>query len=86
MELIEIVRVFGLPGIIFVIWWFDHKRINQLQANLKSYKNLCEKYCKMAEDQMEIISLNITSLSKIQQKLEDYKLCPLAQKEKKDGA
>lgn len=83
MELVEIVRVFGLPGIIFVIWWFDHKRMNQLQSNLKSYKNLCEKYCKMAEDQMEIITLNIKSLSKIEQKLEDYRLCPMV-KEKKE--
>ena len=80
---LDIIKTLGLPGLIFIIWWFDYKKIIEMQKITEEYKDLCEKYCRMSEEQMEIITLNIQGLSRIEQKIEDNRFCPLVRGEKK---
>ena len=81
---VEIVKVLGLPGIIFVIWWFDHKKIqcyektmNKYHGLCKDYKDLSEKYCKQSQDAMDTIVLNAQTLTRVEQKIENNRFCPL---------
>jgi len=46
------------------------------------YKELCEKYCWMSEELMEVVTLNIQGLSRIEQKIDDNRFCPLVRGEK----
>ncbi|MDY7036746.1 MAG: hypothetical protein SV375_11370 [Thermodesulfobacteriota bacterium] len=74
LNCIEIIKALGLPAIVFIIWYYDHKKINGLQEITKNYE-------KITEDLSNLIILNVQNLSRMEQKIDDNKFCPIIRKE-----
>jgi hypothetical protein len=85
---VELVRILGLPGIIFLIWYFDRK---QLQGMIDKYKKdmikmstlvtktqeIGKGYARIAEGLNDVIMLNTQAMTKIGDAIETNQFCPM---------
>ncbi len=71
----------GLPVILFVVWYYDHKKIAALESLAKAFKRLTEESHSREQVMHECTSMSIACLSRIEQKISDNTFCPIMRKE-----
>lgn len=72
-EAISIIKALGLPAIIFIIWWFDHRKITALLATI-------QKDASFIKEAKELIAMMIRSQVRIEQKIDTNHFCPEVRK------
>jgi len=80
-DILGLFKAFGFPAVILVLWWVDSKRMQRLERIIDEYKGLCERYAKTTDEFLQMMALNIQSLSRIEQKIEDNRFCPVVRRE-----
>jgi len=67
---IELLKAFGLPGIILVIWYFDHRKID-------AYRQIVRNDGRLLQDIHDALTLFIQSQARLEQKIDDNRFCPV---------
>ncbi len=86
------INVLGLPGLIFVIWYVDQKRLDKVLRNYKDdmarvirmYEDnvlLVKNYQRLADDLAGIIQLNTQVQTRLVEKIDNNMFCPMIRKE-----
>jgi len=75
-----LVAQFGFAGMIFVIWWWDAKKIRKLTAMVEQYQVLAKNYEQLARDSRDtaIMCANVTSkvTEKMEQLIREHERAP----------
>jgi len=74
-------REVGLPGVILVIWYFDHRRITDLENFVDAFKRLTGEAGEREKCMLEVIQMNVACLSRLEQKISDNTFCPIVRRE-----
>ena len=61
--IIDIVRYIGLPGAIFIIWYFDQKRLQKQMEIIDRYEDLIKKQAEMMDRLSDVIEKNTQAIS-----------------------
>lgn len=48
--LLDFIKVFGFGGMIFIVWWYDARKIAKLTRLAERYEELLTRYDKVAQD------------------------------------
>jgi hypothetical protein len=75
------VKEVGLPAIILIIWYFDHKRLNGFENLAKAFKRLAEESQDREKMVIETLQMNVACMSRMEQKIADNIFCPIVRKE-----
>ena len=75
------IREIGLPGMILVIWYFDHRRISDLENFVGAFKRLTLEAGEREKCMLEVIQMNVACLSRLEQKISDNTFCPIVRRE-----
>jgi len=86
------INVLGLPGLIFIIWYVDQKRLDKVLRNYKEdlarvvrmYEDnvlLVKNHQRLADDLVAIIQLNTQVQTRLVEKIDNNMFCPLVRKE-----
>ncbi len=85
---VSIVYVLGLPGLVMILWYVDHRRYDKILSVYKSdmtqvtrfYKNnvdLVKHYENLANDLASIIHLNTQVQTQLVEKIKHNMFCPM---------
>lgn len=75
-------REVGLPGVILIIWYFDHRRISEIENFSDTYRRLATEAGEREKSLLEAIQMNVACLSRLEQKINDNIFCPVVRKER----
>ena len=84
---IELVRILGLPGMIFLIWYFDRKQMGRMLDQYKrdmvkmgtlvrKTQDIAKGYEKIAEGLNDEIRISTQVLTTLVEKIETNQYCP----------
>ncbi len=93
---VSIVYVLGLPGLVMIMWYVDHRRYDKILSIYKQdmtqvtrfYENnvdLVKHYEKLASDLSSIIHLNTQVQTQLVEQIKHNMFCPIV-REKGPGA
>lgn len=68
--LLEFIKVFGFGAMIFIVWWWDARKISKLTAIIEKYQKQSENYEKLAEEARDSILLSVRIQTRLVEKLE----------------
>jgi hypothetical protein len=75
------VKEIGLPAIILIIWYFDHKRLNGFENLVKAFKRLAEEGQEREKVALECMQMAVACINRMEQKIADNVFCPIVRKE-----
>jgi hypothetical protein len=90
------INVLGLPGLIFIVWYVDQKRLDRIFAKynedmtrvIRMYEDnvtLVKGYERLANDLTGIITLTTRTLEGLVQRVDNNWFCPMIKKEGPKG-
>lgn len=85
---IELIRILGLPGMIFVIWYFDRKQMDKMidkykkdmiksASLIKKTQELGKGYAQIAGDLKDVMMLTTQAMTKVGDAIETNQFCPM---------
>lgn len=91
--ILKVVADFGIVGLVIYLWWADNRRIWQIMSQYKRdmddqremYKNnasLCRDFASIAQDLRSIVTLNIQTMTEVNDAVNQNQFCPLLRVEK----
>ena len=94
VDYFQILRTFGVVGLIIVLWWADSKRFSKILASYKedmteqrrmyeSNVSLVKDYQSVAGDLKDVVILNTQALTKLSEEIRQNEYCPLLRVDKK---
>jgi hypothetical protein len=90
--LIEIARIFGLPGLIVLIWYFDMRNLRRILDKYEAdvhearqmYNNnviLVKSYQSLAQDLKDVVVMNTQAITQLCKDVEANQFCPIVRRE-----
>lgn len=90
----EVIRTLGLPGIIFIVWYFSQRAHEQTlaryESDMREMRNMYERnaelvrqYKSLAEELKDIIVLNTQSITVLTEAVKQNQFCPMVRLEKR---
>jgi hypothetical protein len=68
--LLELGKVFGFGAMIFIVWWWDAKKISKLTAIIDKYDTHTKAYEKLAEECRDSNLMSVRIQARLVEKLE----------------
>jgi len=76
MDITQFALQLGVLGAVIIMWY------TTFQFHARHMTEMFEKYAKSQEDLAEVLQYIATSLARMEQKMEEYKLCPIPEEKK----
>jgi hypothetical protein len=85
---LKILSDFGMVGLVIFMWWSDNKRMwatlaryeKDMQEQREMYKSnvsLCRDFAGIATDLRDIVSLNIQTMTRVDDGIRQNQYCPM---------
>lgn len=65
----KVVMNLGIVGAIFVIWFLDMRRMNQMHETIRALDSLVKEYHRLAEDTAGVIRDNVSVLQMLSERI-----------------
>jgi hypothetical protein len=93
VTLTELVKSFGVPGMVFVIWYFSERSHERTLAKYREdmieqrrmYENnvqLVKNYEGLAKDLKDIVLMNVSGLTRVEDDIKGNQYCPMVRLQK----
>jgi len=88
LNVLKILSDFGVLGLVIFLWWSDNKRVwavlNQYKADMieqremyRANVSLCRDFSSVANDLRDIVTLNIQSMTRLDDAVKQNEFCPM---------
>ncbi|MDP8255132.1 MAG: hypothetical protein P9M14_05240 [Candidatus Alcyoniella australis] len=71
---LQVLKAFGLPGIILIIWYFDHRKID-------AYRQMVKQDGQLLVEIRDALLMFTREMTRLQQKVDDNQFCPMVKRE-----
>ena len=88
ISVLKILSEFGVLGLVIFLWWSDNKRVWAVLSQYKSdmaeqremYRanvSLCKDFSSVANDLRDIVTLNIQTMTQVDEAVRQNQFCPM---------
>ncbi|MDP8256449.1 MAG: hypothetical protein P9M14_11935 [Candidatus Alcyoniella australis] len=71
---LQVLKAFGLPGIILIIWYFDHRKID-------AYRQMVKQDGQLLVEIRDALLMFTRETTRLQQMIHDNQFCPMVKRE-----